>query len=131
MRDGLRHIGHSQAYQFRAPLVRDMPPQKFRFVLELIKAAGYQGWVVLVDEIELVANYSVLQRARSYAELTRWMGQAPEERYHGLVVVGTVTADFASFVLDDKEGPGQGGAQAEGQGPGRRPPGCRQGRDRG
>ena len=40
MRDGLRHIGQSQAYQFRAPLVRDMPPQKFRFVLELIKAAG-------------------------------------------------------------------------------------------
>ena len=103
VRDGLRHIGQSQAYQFRAPLLRDMPPQKFRFVLELIKAAGYEGWVVLVDEIELVANYSVLQRARSYAELTRWMGQAPEERYPGLVVVGTVTADFASFVLDDKE----------------------------
>ena len=103
MRDGLRHIGQSQAYQFRAPLLRDMPPQKFRFVLELIKAAGYEGWVVLVDEIELVANYSVLQRARSYAELTRWMGQALEERYPGLVVVGTVTADFASFVLDDKE----------------------------
>ena len=103
VRDGLRHIGQSQAYQFRAPLLRDMPPQKFRFVLELIKAAGYEGWVVLVDEIELVANYSVLQRARSYAELTRWMGQALEERYPGLVVVGTVTADFASFVLDDKE----------------------------
>ena len=103
VRDGLRHIGQTQAYHFRAPLVRDMPPQKFRFVLELIKAAGYAGWVVLVDEIELVANYSVLQRARSYAELARWMGQALEERYPGLVVVGTVTADFASFVLDDKE----------------------------
>ena len=103
VRDGLRHIGQNQAYQFRAPLARDMPPQKFRFVLELIKAAGYMGWVVLVDEIELVANYSVLQRARSYAELTRWMGQATEERYPGLVVVGTLTADFASVVLDDKE----------------------------
>ena len=103
VRDGLRHIGQNQAYQFRAPLARDMPPQKLRFVLELIKAAGYRGWVVLVDEIELVANYSVLQRARSYAELARWMGQAMEERYPGLVVVGTVTADFASVVLDDKE----------------------------
>ena len=56
-----------------------------------------------MDEIELVANYSVLQRARSYAELTRWMGQAMEEKYPGLVVVGTVTADFASVVLDQKE----------------------------
>ena len=103
VRDGLRHIGQIQSYPFRAPAARDLPPQKLRFVLELIKAAGYRGWVILMDEIELVANYSVLQRARSYAEITRWMGQADDERYPGLVVVGTVTADFASVVLDQKE----------------------------
>ena len=72
-------------------------------MLELIKAAGYRGWVILMDEIELVSNYSVLQRARSYAELTRWMGQAADEKYPGLIVVGTVTAEFASVVLDEKE----------------------------
>ena len=103
VRDGLRHIGQNQSYSFTAPAARDLPPQKLRFVLELIKAAGYRGWVVLVDEIELVANYSVLQRARSYAELTRWMGQAADEKYPGLVVVGTVTRDFASYALDQKE----------------------------
>lgn len=103
VRDGLRHIGQIQSYPFRAPVARDMPPQKLRFLLELMKAAGYRGWVVLMDEIELVANYSVLQRARSYSELTRWMGQAADEKYPGLVVVGTVTADFASVVLDEKE----------------------------
>ena len=102
VRDGLRQIGQLQSYPFRAPVARDMPPQKLRFVLELIKAAGHRGWVVLMDEIELVANYSVLQRARSYAELTRWMGQAAEERYPGLIVIGTVTADFANVVLDNK-----------------------------
>ena len=103
VRDGLRHVGQIQSYPFRAPVAKDLPPQKLRFVLELIKAAGYRGWVVLMDEIELVANYSVLQRARSYAELTRWMGQATDEKYPGLIVVGTVTADFASVVLDQKE----------------------------
>ena len=103
VRDGLRHVGQIQAYPFRAPVARDLPPQKLRFVLELVKAAGYRGWVILMDEIELVANYSVLQRARSYAELTRWMGQATDEKYPGLAVVGTVTADFASFVLNQKE----------------------------
>ena len=102
VRDGLRHIGLLESYPFRAPRVRDLPPQKLRFVLELLKAAGYPGWVILMDEIELVANYSVLQRGRSYAELARWMGQAMEERYPGLVMVGTVTGDFASVVLDDK-----------------------------
>lgn len=103
VRDGLRHVGQLQNYPFRAPVARDMPPQKLRFVLELIKAAGYKGWVILLDEIELVANYSVLQRARSYAELARWMGRTPEEKYPGLVVVGTMTTDLPVVVLDDKE----------------------------
>ena len=103
VRDGLRHVGQLQAYPFRAPVLRDMPPQKLRFVLELIKAAGYRGWVILMDEIELVANYSWLQRARSYAELARWMGQATGEKYPGLVVVGTTAADFAEEILNRKE----------------------------
>ena len=103
VRDGLRHVGQLQNYPFRAPVSREMPPQKLRFVLELIKAAGYNGWVILLDEIELVANYSVLQRARSYAELARWMGKTPEEKYPGLVVVGTMTTDLPVVVLDDKE----------------------------
>ncbi len=103
VRDGLRHLGQLQAYPFRAPVAKDLPRQRLRFLLELIKAAGYRGWVILMDEIELVSNYSVLQRARSYAELTRWMGQAADEKYPGLIVVGTVTAEFASVVLDEKE----------------------------
>ncbi len=103
VRDGLRHVGQLQNYPFRAPVAREMPPQKLRFVLELIKATGYKGWVILLDEIELVANYSVLQRVRSYAELARWMGRTPEEKYPGLVVVGTMTTDLPVVVLDDKE----------------------------
>ena len=103
VRDGLRAINQHRTYSFRAPTARDLPPQKFRFVLELIKAAGYRGWVVLMDEIELVANYTILQRARSYAELARWMGRASGVEYPGLITVGTVTADFASVVLNEKE----------------------------
>ena len=103
VRDGLRHIGQLSSYAFRAPVARNMPPQKLRFVLELIKAAGYLGWVVLMDEIELVASYSWLQRVRSYAELTRWMGQATDEKYPGLVVVGTIAGDFVERVLNEKE----------------------------
>ncbi len=103
VRDGLKHVGQQQSYSFRAPVARDMPPQKLRFVLELIKAAGYSGWVILIDEIELVGIYSWLQRARSYAELTRWMGQAVDEKYPGLIVVGTVSSAFRSVVFEEKE----------------------------
>ena len=95
VKNGLRQIGQLQSYSFRAPRAAELPPQRLRFATELVKAAGYKGWVVLLDEIELVGQYSLLQRARSYAELARWLGQAQGEAYPGLVAVGTVTADYA------------------------------------
>ena len=99
VKDGLRQIGQLQSYSFRAPKAPELPPQRLRFVTELIKAAGYMGWVLLLDEIELIGSYSQLQRGRSYAELTRWLGEAVDELYPGLVTVGTVTGDFAPFVI--------------------------------
>ena len=65
----------------------------------MIKAAGYKGWVLLLDEIELVGSYSQLQRGRAYAELSRWLGKDFDEPYPGLVTVGTVTGDFAPYVI--------------------------------
>ena len=100
VKDGLRQIGQLQSYSFRAPKAAELPPQRLRFVIELIKAAGYKGWVVLLDEIELIGSYSILQRGRSYAELTRWLGQAVGELYPGLVTVGTATVDFAPAIIN-------------------------------
>ena len=97
--DGLRQIGQQQNYRFRMPKAAELPRQQLRFALELIRGAGYRGWVILLDEIELVGSYSLLQRGRSYAEVARWMGQAAGEDSPGLVVVGTVTEDFASAVI--------------------------------
>ena len=96
---GLRDIGQARTFSFRAPKAADLPPQRLRFAIELMKAAGYRGWVVLIDEIELIGSYSILQRGRSYSELARWMGQAASESYPRLVVVGTVTDDFASAII--------------------------------
>ena len=92
---GLRLIDQQQNYKFRMPKASELPPQLLRFALELIKGVGYRGWVVLLDEIELVGYYSLLQRGRSYAELVRWTGRAAGESYPGLVMVGTVTDDFS------------------------------------
>ena len=96
---GLRQIDQLQNYRFRMPKAADLPPQRLRFALELIKGARYRGWVVLLDEIELVGSYSLLQRGRSYAEVARWMGEAAGETYPGLVMVGSVTEDFASAII--------------------------------
>ena len=99
--EGLKAIGQKQSFSFRAPKAADLPPQRMRFVLELLKAAGYSGWVILIDELEIISNYTIIQRGRSYAEIARWMGQT-EEGYPGLAVVGMTTPDlFASIVSAD------------------------------
>ena len=99
VREGLRLINQQGSFTFRAPRAADLPPQRLRFATELIKGAGYKGWVVLIDELELVGSYSLLQRARSYAELARWLGETTDEQYPGLIVVGTVTRGFEADVL--------------------------------
>lgn len=96
---GLRELGQRQNYPFRMPKVAELHPQRLRFFVELIKAAGYPGWVVLLDELELVGTYSLLRRGQSYAELSRWLGQTTGAAYPGLVVVGTVTDDFALEII--------------------------------
>ena len=101
VKNGLRQLQQQRAYTFRAPKLKDLPPQRLRFVLEMTKAAGYRGWVVLIDELELIGSYSVLQRARSYAELARWMGDNGED-YPGLVVVAAITEDYAEAILEEK-----------------------------
>ncbi len=100
LRRGLKEIHKAEYYPFSAPRAAELPPKRLRFVVELIKAAGYRGWVVLLDEIELVASYSILQRGRAYAELARWMGRVADEALPGLVVVGAVTDDFAFHVIN-------------------------------
>jgi hypothetical protein len=102
VQDPLKAVGQWHNYKFKAPKPLDLPPQKLRYVLELVKAAGYKGWVVLIDELELIGSYGVVQRAGSYAELARWMGLTPDEQYPGLVVVGAISEDFERAVIDDK-----------------------------
>ena len=104
IKGGLKQIGQLKSYSFRAPKAAELPPQRLRFVTELIKSVGYKGWVVLLDEIELVGSYSLLQRGKSYAELARWLGQTHGEAYPGLVAVGAVTDDFASAILGGSPG---------------------------
>ena len=99
VRKGLREIDQLRNYPFRAPRAAELPPQRLRFVLELVRAAGYSGWVVLLDELELIGSYTILQRGRAYSEVARWLGRFRGDAYRGLAVAGTLTEDFASAVI--------------------------------
>jgi hypothetical protein len=102
VRAGLRQIGQAATYQLRAVPARELPLQRFKFTARLMRAAGYRGWVILIDEVELIGRYSRLQRARSYSELARWMGRVEIDQYPGLTSVGAITDDFVPEVLEKK-----------------------------
>jgi hypothetical protein len=97
--EGLRQIGQKKNYSFRAPRAADLPPQRLRFATALIRAVGYRGWVILLDEIEVVGYYSLLQRGRSYSELARWLAPAARDVCPGLIAAGTVIDAFHLDVI--------------------------------
>ncbi len=105
----MREVGAVKLFPLKTIKQPDLIRQQLRFVPRLIAAAGYSGWVLLLDEVELIGRYSVLQRGRSYAELARWLGLDAEERVPGVVTVAAITDDFTSEVIgkrrDDEQVP--------------------------
>lgn len=99
----LRVCGESTTYKIDKISAKELALQAFKYAARLIVAAGYSGWVLLIDETELLAKYTPMQRAKSYAELARWMGKLEESNFAGLTSVFTITPAFQSIML---EGPG-------------------------
>jgi hypothetical protein len=99
----LRACGEAATYRIDKIGKRDLALQRFAFTPRLMLAAGYSGWVLLIDEVELVGRYSLLQRAKSYAELARWVGRQDSSDFAGLTAVLAMTDDFVPKVLEGKE----------------------------
>lgn len=97
---------HSYRFDRISPL--ELALQRFKFVSRLMVAAGYAGWILLIDEAEIMGRYSFKQRAHSYAELARWMGRLEASSFadlgyrSGLAAVLALTDDFQSAILDEK-----------------------------
>lgn len=102
IRYGLKQINCSGLYTLKAVNMKELALQRFVFASRLMMAAGYKGWVLLIDEVELIGRYSLLQRAKSYAELARWMGRVEGQVYPGLTTVAAITDDFGLAVLQEK-----------------------------
>jgi len=98
----LKACGERATYKIETATLRDLALQRFQFVPRLIAAAGYAGWVLLIDEVELVGRYSWLQRAKSYADLLRWMGKLPNQHVPGLVTVFAIMSNFESYILEER-----------------------------
>jgi hypothetical protein len=102
LRRRLKETGAAATYPLAAVKERDLSMQRFRFVSRLAQAAGYNGWVVLLDEVELIGRYTLLQRAKSYAELARWERGDRDDPSAPLCAVLTTVDDFEAQVLVGK-----------------------------
>jgi hypothetical protein len=101
LRRRLREAGEAR-FALSAVPARELARQRLRFAARLFTAAGYAGWVVLFDEVELIGRYSVLQRGRSYAELARWVRRDETDPGVPLVAVLAMTDDFEAAVVSGK-----------------------------
>jgi hypothetical protein len=99
VKGGLKAAGAPKAFDVKGIPARDLVAARAPLVVQLARAAGFAGWVVLLDELELMGRYSLMQRARSYAELARWMGHLDGQQLPGLVTVGAITEDYDTRVL--------------------------------
>lgn len=102
LRRRLKEAGAATTYRLAAAKERELALQRFRFVPRLIRAAGYEGWVVLLDEVELIGRYSFLQRAKSYGEVARWVRGDRDDPGAPLCAVLTTVNDFDAQVLVGK-----------------------------
>ena len=97
----LRELGEAATYKIDKVSVKELALQRYRFVPRLMAAAGYAGWVILIDEVELIGRYSLAQRSKSYAEITRLMGKLEEDIVPGLTTVLSISDDFEAAVITD------------------------------
>lgn len=90
-------------YVFDKLTAQDLAWQRFQFVSRLMMAAGYKGWILLIDEAEIIGRYSFKQRMKSYAEVARWLGVLEKTVCPGIASIVALTDDFQSVVLDEKQ----------------------------
>jgi hypothetical protein len=99
----LRDTGAAKLFDLKPVREAELALQRLRFAPRLVRAAGYSGWCVLLDEVELIGRYSPLQRGRSYAELARWLGLDKQEPIPGVMTVAAVTSDFHDLMFNRRD----------------------------
>jgi P-loop Domain of unknown function (DUF2791) len=100
IRKALTTAGAGRTFSLKPIPAAELTNQLIHFVPLLFRAAGYTGWCILLDEIELIGRYTPLQRALSYAWLATWLGLDGAHRFAGIVTAYAITDDFATAVIN-------------------------------
>ena len=72
----------------------------FHFMSHLFRQMGYDGWVILLDECELIGRMSKKIRAKSYARMQTFL--KPDSQMEKVFTLMAFSASFAEDVIDKK-----------------------------
>ncbi len=76
----------------------------FRFLSKLIRRLGYKGWIILLDEAELLAKLGIAGRAQAYVNLGKLFGFDTNAAIEGIYVVCAFSTAFREDRLLGKSG---------------------------
>ncbi len=107
LRRALKDVGLGAVYRIERVRASALAEQLFVFAPRLMKVAGHAGWVILIDEAELIASYGIRSRALAYAEIPRYLGASTGRSWPGITVVMSITSDFVAKVLEDRDDEGK------------------------
>ena len=72
----------------------------FYFLSHLFRALGYSGWVLLLDEAELIGRMGKATRGRSYREMDHLLH--PDPRLEATFALFAMSSSYAEDVIDKK-----------------------------
>jgi len=85
------NFGRTVAIRFSA---RQNAWDYFRFLAHLIRLRGLAGWVILIDEFELVGTLGAGARAEAYYNMGRFVSPEPAEALEGTLAVFSIASSF-------------------------------------
>jgi hypothetical protein len=103
VRQALAAVGGARKFDLKLPAVGLLMEQRIQFLTALLHAAGYAGWCLLFDEVELIGRYTPLRRALAYAWLATWLGLEGARVWPGIAAAYAITDDFVTAVIDERD----------------------------
>lgn len=79
IRKRLKEIGQLAGYDLSGPRNSLLAHDRIRLLARFFRACGCKGLVVLFDELERIAKFSIKQRIAAYQELGWWRGVTEQE----------------------------------------------------
>jgi len=102
----LKEIGQAAAYDLGtlkgSRKTPELAHERIRLLAQLFRAAGCHGVVILFDELERIAKFSLNQRSAAYQELA-WWREAAQRAGGAILPVFAMTEEFlANYITGGK-----------------------------